>query len=75
MPIIDPDRSEGETGFLKVRAALLEIDNGASSRSVAKELLITRQGLSKIHHDDKRRSWYLDGESDDDRVDNALEQV
>lgn len=75
VPILNPAHDDGEIGYLEVRSALKQIDNGASYRSLAKELPITRQGLSKIHQDDERRSWYLDGEAADDRVDDALEQV
>lgn len=74
-PIIDPDRENDEIGFLEVRAAIKQLDNGASYRSLAKELPITRQGLSKIHQDEERRAWYLAAEADDDRVNDALEQV
>jgi len=42
---------------------------------VAGGLSMTRQGLAKIHKDDKRREWYFDGDADDDRVQGALNEV
>ena len=72
-PIIDPD--DDEDGFLEIRDALRRVEEGDSYRSVAGGLSMTRQGLAKIHKDDKRREWYFDGDADDDRVQGALNEV
>lgn len=75
-PIMDPDYSDDELGFMDVANALERIEDGDSYRSVAKDTPnITRQGLMKIHKDEDRRAWYLDQEAADDRVDEALEKV
>lgn len=67
---------DGEDGYLEIRAALQDIESGESYNSVAKSLNTTRQTLSTIHQDDERRAWYLDAEaSDDDRVEEALQDV
>ena len=74
-PLLDADHDEGEVEYLELREALRRVDEGESYRSVAASLPISRQGLSGIHQDDHRRTWYLDAEADDDRVDAALESV
>lgn len=72
-PIIEPN--DGEDSYFELVDALERLEDGESYRSVAKTLSISRQGLSSIHKDPKRRRWYLDGESDDERVREALEEV
>jgi DNA invertase Pin-like site-specific DNA recombinase len=74
-PNLDPDRDEGECGYLEIRSALRRIEDGESYRSVAKSLPTTRQTLSRIYEDEERRSWYLDGEANDERVAEALNPV
>jgi DNA invertase Pin-like site-specific DNA recombinase len=75
-PLLDPDYDQEETGFFDVVDALDRLDDGESYRSVAKKTPnVTRQTLSNIDQDDERRSWYLDGDADDDRVQEALEDV
>lgn len=71
-PLLDPDRDDGEVGYLELRRALERLDDGESYRSVANGLPLSRQALSNIDQDDDRRSWYLDADADDDRVDSAL---
>jgi Site-specific recombinases, DNA invertase Pin homologs len=65
-PIVEPD--DGEDSYFELVDALERLEDGESYRSVAKTLSISRQGLSNIHKDPKRRRWYLNGESDDERV-------
>lgn len=74
-PNLNPDHEEGEAGYLELRSALERIEDGESYRRAADSIPVTRQTLSSIHNDDERRSWYLDAEADDDRVDNALAEV
>lgn len=73
-PVIDPEDS-GEDGYLEIRAALEAIEDGSSYRQEAQGLNTTRQTLSRIHQDEERRHWYLDATADDDRVEDALEDV
>ena len=73
-PVLDPDDSN-EDGYLEIRAALEAIEDGSSYRKEAKGLNTTRQTLSRIHQDDKRRQWYLDASADDERVEEALQDV
>lgn len=73
-PVLDPD-DEDEDGYLEIRAALEDIDDGESYRQAARGLNTTRQTLSRIHQDDDRRQWYLNASADDDRVEEALQDV
>lgn len=72
-PIVEPEG--GEDSYFELVDVLERLEDGESYRSLAKTLSISRQGLSNIHKDPKRRRWYLDGESDDERVSEALEEV
>ena len=72
-PIVEPE--EGEDSYFEIADALERVDAGSSYRSVAGTLSISRQGLSKIHQNPDRKRWYLDGESDDNRVATALDRV
>ena len=72
-PTLDPD--DGQAGYLQIRWALEQIDDGASYRSVAKTANVTRQTLSKIDNDPERRQWYLDAAAADERVAEALVPV
>jgi len=72
-PIIEP--GEDEDSYFEIADALERIDAGSSYRSVAGTLSISRQGLSKIHQNPDRKRWYIDGESDDNRVAAALDRV
>ncbi|MFW6435435.1 MAG: recombinase family protein [Halovenus sp.] len=74
-PNLDPNHENGEVGYLEMRQVLKRLDSGESYRSVAAELPVTRQALSNIDQDPERRSWYLEAEADDDRVDEALAPV
>lgn len=75
-PNIDPDYDSGETGFFDVVEAIESIEAGQSYNKTAKRTPnITRQTLSKIHQDEQRRAWYLSGEADDDRVQDALGSI
>mgnify|MGYP000187879351 CR=1 FL=1 len=72
-PTLDPD--DGQAGYLQIRWALEQIDDGASYRSVAKTANVTRQTLSTIDNDPERRQWYLDAAAADERVAEALVPV
>ncbi len=74
-PNMNPDHDEGEVGYLEMREALRRLDDGESYRSVAKTLPVTRQTLATIDTDEERRSWYVDAEANDARVDEALASV
>lgn len=55
--------------------ALERISSGESYRSVAGETRFTRRTLSKIDQDEDRLRWYLDAESGDELVAEALEAI
>jgi len=74
-PNLNADHDSGEVGYLELRSALEQIDNGASYRATADGLPVTRQTLSKIDNDEDRRQWYLDADADDELVAEALEPV
>lgn len=74
-PILDADRNDGEVSYIEVQEALERIEAGESYNSVADSLPVTRQALSNIHQDDDRRSWYLEADADDDRVQEAIDQA
>lgn len=75
-PNLSPDYDEGETGYHDLVDALEDIDGGKSYRSVARDTPnTTRQTLMNIYKDDERRSWYLEGEPQDERVRVALDGV
>lgn len=75
-PNIDPDYSEGETGFLDIVEAIERLESGESYRSVADDTPnITRPALMNIHKDEERREWYLEGRADDELVNEALSEV
>jgi DNA invertase Pin-like site-specific DNA recombinase len=75
-PNLDPDYEAGESGFLDLADAMERLEDGESYRSVASDTPnVTRPTLMRIHKDDDRRAWYLSNEADDDRVDEALQQV
>lgn len=74
-PNLDPDHDAGEAGYLELRAALERIADGESYRSVADGLSVSRQTLATIDQDEQRRRWYVDGEADDDRVDEAIGEL
>lgn len=68
--ILDPDRDNGEVGYLEVRWALERVSDGASYRAVATDLPnLTRQGLMKIDKDADRRGSYLGAEAADPTFD------
>lgn len=74
-PIIDANRDEGEVSYLEVQEAIERVENGESYNSVAKSLPITRQGLSKIHQNEERRAWYIEGNAEDERVQSAIDSI
>lgn len=75
-PNLDPDYEEGETGYFDVVEALEKIDSGQSYNNTAEKTPnITRQTLASIHQNEGRRNWYIEGEADDDRVQEAIESV
>lgn len=66
---------EDEDGYLEIRAAVEDIKDGESYRQAARGLNTNRQTLSRIHQDEERKQWYLDATADDDRVEEALQDV
>ncbi|WP_394743065.1 recombinase family protein [Natronococcus roseus] len=75
-PLVSPDYESGETGFFDVAEALEKLEAGESYRAVARELPnCTRQTLMNIDKDEERREWYLNGEADDEKVQEALEDI
>ncbi|RZH69258.1 recombinase family protein [Natrinema altunense] len=74
-PNLNPDYDAGEVGYLDMVEALEQLEDDESYRKVANDVPnVTRQTLSNIHQGD-RANWYLDGEADDERVSEALEEV
>lgn len=69
----NPDRD----GFFLVERAIKELDTdrSASYRSLASEMQCSRQALSKLYQDERRRRWFLEREADDDRVRAALDEL
>ena len=51
------------------------IDDGESYRSIAMEMICTRQALSSVDQDGEKRRWYLEREAADDRVQRALDEL
>lgn len=75
-PNLDPDYEDGKSGFLDIVEALEAIEEGDSYNQTAKRTPnVTRQTLSNIHQDPERKSWYLDSDADDDRVQKALNSL
>jgi DNA invertase Pin-like site-specific DNA recombinase len=75
-PNLNPVYEDDETGFFDIVDALEAIENGESYNKAAKRTPnVTRQTLSNIHQTEKRRRWYIEAEADDERVQDALEQV
>jgi len=72
-PLLNPEPNED--GYLDIRTALEEIEEGESYRQAAKPLDTTRQTLSRIDQDDGRKQWYLNATAEDDRVQDALEDL
>jgi len=72
-PVLTPEAEED--GYLEIRAALEDIEDGESYRQAARSLETTRQTLSRIHQDENRRQWYLHADAEDPRVVEALEGV
>ena len=71
--IHEADRDSGEVSYLEIRAAIERVDEGESYRLVAGDTPnIGRSTLMSIHKDNDRRSWYLDGEATDGRIDGVL---
>ncbi len=75
-PILDADHDTGEVGYLELRTRLEKIDAGELSyRAAADGIPVTRQTLSTIHNNEDRLAWYLDGDVDDERVAEALQDI
>lgn len=75
-PNLQPDYDDDETGFHDIVDALEDVADGKSYRKAAAETPnVSRYTLMRIDEDEDRRSWYLDGEADDDRVSEALEGI
>lgn len=64
-------------GFFAVEEAMrqLETDDNASYRGLAEDMKCSRRALSNVYNDADKRRWYLDRETDDDRVQSALEEL
>jgi DNA invertase Pin-like site-specific DNA recombinase len=61
--------------YLAMMEAMERVEAGESYRSVAKDAPVSRPTLMDIHKDPQRRSWYLDGEAENEIVDDALDVV
>jgi len=59
--------------YLHTREALARVARGESKRSVAEDTGIAESTLRSLYND--RRELYLRGEADDDRVEEALDEV
>lgn len=69
----NPDRD----GFYAVVEAMrrLEEDEDASYRGLAGDMECSRRALSNVFNDEDKRAWYLQRETDDDRVRRALDEL
>lgn len=57
----DPELDEeSKDTYLDIRKAIQQVDDGASLRSVANDLQMSRPALSTIYNDNERRRWYLE---------------
>lgn len=75
-PILDPDYGGGETGYWDMVEAIEALEAGESYRSVASTTPnVTRQTLSSIMNDEDRKQWYIAQKSEDDRVQEALNEL
>lgn len=75
-PNLSPDYDDDEVGYHDIVDALEDIESGKSYRAVASETPnVTRQTLMNICKDDERRSWYLGGKPEDERVREAVDDV
>lgn len=62
-------------GFYAVEKAMEMIDDGASYRSTAGDMICSRRALSNVYNDEERRRWFLEREADDERVQQALDEI
>ncbi len=60
------------TEYLETRHAIARVERGDSKRAVAKDTGIARSTLRRLY--EQRRELYLGATSDDDRIDEALEE-
>lgn len=61
--------------FLQVQAAIERVLDGESAYAVAQSTGISRWTLTRIRDDDDRLALYVDIETDDDRVADALDEA
>jgi DNA invertase Pin-like site-specific DNA recombinase len=61
--------------YLAMVEALEQVESGESYRSAAQDAPVSRPTLMDIHKDEDRRAWYLDGEAEDEQVNDALSTV
>lgn len=72
----DEDFNENRDSFWDIKNAIENIEyNDSSYRSEAMDLETTRQSLSRIYNDNDKRDIYLELDSDDKRVDSALDII
>lgn len=70
------DYNEDRDGFFAVEEAIRQIhEDDASYNSTAKDLICTRQALSKVYQNEAKRQWYLDRDAADERVQAALDEL
>lgn len=50
-------------------------DRDTSYRGLAKDMQCSRTSLSKLYQDEGRRRWFLDREAEDERVQQALDEI
>lgn len=69
--------NDDRDGFYAVAEAMrrLEEDEEASYRGLAKDMECSRRALSDVYNDAGKRDWYLRQESDDERVQRALNEL
>lgn len=75
-PNLDPNYDDNETGYFDIVEALEAVEAGRSYNKTAKNTPnMTRQTLSTIDQNEDRRAWYLNANADDERVQEALNDI
>lgn len=69
--------NEDRDGFYAVEKAMrkLATDESASYRALAQDMKCSRRALSNVYNDEAKRNWYLQRQTNDERVKQALNEL
>jgi DNA invertase Pin-like site-specific DNA recombinase len=68
--------NDDREGFYAVAEAMRRLeDDDASYRGLARDMECSRRALSNVFNDTEKRAWYLDRETEDERVQRALDEL